>query len=105
MNPIGLIRSIVVLALSIIILCYTYKVMIGLGRRDLASGRIFLKEKILLRVFIGFFLNILLAFIGNMLFCLGEYALIYREIGRYVADLAVVALLYTVYLLYGVIKK
>ena len=105
MNPIGLIRSIVVLALSIITLCYTYKVMVGLGRKNLASGRIFLKEKILLRVFIGFFLNIFLAFMGNVLFCLGEYALIYREMGRYVSDLAVIALLYAIYLLHGVIKK
>ncbi|MCD6537127.1 hypothetical protein J7L18_00730 [Candidatus Bathyarchaeota archaeon] len=56
MNSIGLIRSLAVLALSIITLCYTYEVMVGLGREDLAAGRIFLKEKTLLRVLIGFFL-------------------------------------------------
>ena len=105
MNPIGLIRSLVVLALSIITLCYAYKVMVGLGKEDLAAGRIFLKEKTLLRVLIGFFLNIFLAFISNILFCLGRYAPIYRDIGRYTADLGLIALLYAIYLLYGVIKR
>lgn len=105
MNPIGLIRSIVVLALSIITLCYTYKVMMRLGRKNMTAGRIFLKEKTILKVFIGFFLNIFLAFVSNILFSLGVYAPIYGEIGRCTADLAVIALLYAIYLLYGVIKK
>ena len=42
--------------------------MVGLGRKDLAAGRIFLKEEPLLGVLIGFFLNIFLAFISNILF-------------------------------------
>jgi len=105
LNPIGLIRSLAVLALSIITLCYTYKVMVGLGREDLAAGRIFLKEKTLLRVLTGFFLNIFLALMSNILFCLGRFTPIYRDIGRYIADLGLIALLYAIYLLYGVIKK
>ena len=105
MNPIGLIRSIVALALSIMTLYYTYKVMMRLRRRNMTAGRIFLKEKTILRVLIGFLLNILLAFVSNILFSLGAYAPIYGEIGRYTADLGVIALLYAIYLLYGVVKK
>jgi len=105
LNLIGLIRSLAVLALSIMTLCYTYKVMVGLGRENLAAGRIFLKEKTLLRVLTGFSLSIFLAFMSNILFCLGMFTPIYREIGRYVADLGLIALLYAIYLLYGVVKK
>jgi len=79
--------------------------MIELGRKDVAAGRIFLKEETLLRVFISFILNILFAFISTILFVFGEYMPFCKEIGRYVADLSLIVLLYAVYLLYGVIKK
>jgi len=79
--------------------------MVGLGREDLAAGRIFLKGETLLRVLIGFFLSIFLALMSNIFFCLGMFAPIYRDVGRYIADLGLIALLYAIYLLYGVIKK
>ena len=42
---------------------------------------------------------------SNILFCLGRFTPIYRDIGRYIADLGLISLLYAIYLLYGVIKK
>ena len=98
-------RSIIIFVLTVIALFFTYKIMSGLNKRDMVAGRIFLKEEIFMKMFVGLFLNILFAFVSNVLFALSVNMPLLKEIGRYVADLGLIALLCALFMVYKVIKR
>ena len=102
---IGIIRSIILLILTIVALLLIYMVLAEFGKKNKVAGRIFLREKLLMKAFGGLFLSMLFVFIANTLFMLSMYSPILGVVGRYIVDLAVIALVYFLYVVYRMVGK
>ena len=102
---IGIIRSIILLILTIVALLLIYMVLAEFGKKNKVAGRIFLREKLLMKAFGGLFLSMLFVFIANTLFMLSMHSPILGVVGRYIGDLAVIALVYFLYVVYRMVGK
>ena len=102
---IGVIRSIILLILTIVALFLIHVMLAEFGKKNKVAGRIFLREKLLMKAFGGLFLSMLFVFIANTLFMLSMHSPILGVVGRYIGDLAVIALVYFLYVVYRMVGK